>query len=160
MQHYWFGKLRLMLVALAAAFAASTAVAATNVAKPTLKEGVYRVDWNRKVRDLCVDFYTNDDLTARDWQGVMAAQGIVCTLHDVKQSKTKASWIGRCESPSVGKVAKVEYRVVIETFTDGRFAIDTMMSGDQQASIPIRGEPLKGDAAKCTKDTSNFRPWE
>jgi hypothetical protein len=127
--------------------------------KPTLKEGVYRIDWNRKVRDLCVDFYTNDDLTARDWQGVMAAQGIICTLHDVKQTKTKASWIGRCEFPSIGKVAKVEHRVNIETFADGRFEIATVMSGDQQASIPIRGEPLKGDAAKCAKDTANFRPW-
>ena len=35
-------------------------------AKPQLDEGMYRVDWNRKVRDLCIDAYTNEDLTARD----------------------------------------------------------------------------------------------
>jgi hypothetical protein len=131
--------------------------------KPIFKEGVSRVDWNRKVRDLCVDFYTNDDLTARDWQGVLAAHGIICKLHDVKQSKTKASWTGRCEFPSIGKIAKVEHRVRIETFTDGRFEIETVISGDQQATIPIRGEPLReanGAIKACEKDHAPFRPWQ
>ena len=60
---------------------------------PKLKEGAYRVDWNRKVRDLCVDTYSNDDLSARDWQGVMAALGVVCTLTDVREGKrSQLAW--------------------------------------------------------------------
>ena len=54
-------KLRFPLLALVLA-----AISATATAAPKIAEGAYRVDWNRKVRDLCVDNYTNDDLTARD----------------------------------------------------------------------------------------------
>ena len=49
-------------------------------AKPQLAEGMYRVDWNRKVRDLCIDAYTNEDLSARDWQAVLAHQGAICKI--------------------------------------------------------------------------------
>lgn len=156
--------MRSHLIALAVAFVVSlttfATVAAPTNTKPTLKEGVYRVDWNRKVRDLCIDFYTNDDLTAKDWQGVLAAQGVLCKLSDVKSSKTRASWTGKCHHPWVGKVANIEHRVSIETKPDGSFDIVTVISGDMQATIPIRGVPLTGEAAKCNKETPNFRPWQ
>ena len=81
------------------------------LAAPKLKEGAYRVDWNRKVRDLCVDTYSNDDLSARDWQGVMAALGVVCTLTDVRAKASGApagvasarsrAW-GACSASSIG----------------------------------------------------------
>jgi hypothetical protein len=155
-----FSRAALMLIAFGlGAFSAPT-ISAPKDAKPALKEGVYRVDWNRKVRDLCIDFYTNDDLTAKDWQGVLAAQGVLCKLSDVKSSKTRASWTGKCHHPWVGKVANIEHRVSIETKPDGSFDIVTVISGDMQATIPIRGVPLKGEAAKCTKETPNFRPWQ
>ncbi|MGL5003353.1 MAG: hypothetical protein ACRDAM_10485 [Casimicrobium sp.] len=132
-------------------------------AKPTLAEGMYRVDWNRKVRDLCVDFYTAEDLSARDWQGVLAAQGPICTLRDIKETKTEASWIGRCNQPLMGRVIDVEHRVRIKTEKDGSFEIVTVMSGGQQATIPIRGIPIrdeKGKIAKCGEKTEFFRPWQ
>jgi hypothetical protein len=132
-------------------------------AKPTLKEGVYRVDWNRKVRDLCVDFYTNEDLTAKDWQGVLGAQGVLCKLSEVKPGKSRTSWVGACHHPWVGKVANITHRVSLETKTDGSFEVLTVISGDLQATIPIRGEPLRaanGSMAKCEKEHAPFRPWQ
>lgn len=68
-------------------------VASDTLAAPAIVEGAYRVDWNRKVRDMCVDVFTNEDLTARDWQGVMATQGAICKLSDVRDGKREASWI-------------------------------------------------------------------
>jgi hypothetical protein len=128
--------------------------------KPTLKEGVYRVDWNRKVRDLCVDFYTNEDFSARDWQGVLAAQGVFCKLSDVKPGKMRSSWVGACHHPWVGNIT---HRVSVETKKDGSFDILSVISGDLQATIPIRGEPVRtsdGSIAKCEKDHAPFRPWQ
>jgi hypothetical protein len=130
------------------------------VAAPNIPEGMYRVDWNGKVRDLCVDFYTNDDLTARDWQGVMAAQGPICKVSNVKTGKTSASWTGRCSQPWMGRVTQVEHRVSVKVNADGSFDILTTLSGDQQANIPIRGEPLRGTAAKCGAGATMFRPWQ
>ncbi len=132
-------------------------------AKPTLAEGMYRIDWNRKVRDLCVDFYTVEDLSARDWQGVLAAQGPICTLRDVKETKTEASWIGRCNQPLAGRVIDVEHRVTVNTNKDGSFDILTVMSGGMQATIPIRGVPIKdgnGKIVKCGEKAEFFRPWQ
>lgn len=147
-----------------ALYAAQPALASTKLktqaAKPTFKEGVYRVDWNRKVRDLCVDFFTNDDLTARDWQGVLAAQGSICEISDVKSGKTNASWVGKCEQPLAGRVGRITYRISVESHRDGSFDILTKMSGDLTATIPIRGTPLTGAASVCTKDTPAFRPWQ
>lgn len=130
------------------------------LAEPKLKEGAYRVDWNRKVRDLCVDTYSNDDLSARDWQGVMAALGVVCTLTDVREGKRSASWRGVCSQPGMGRVFRIEHRVSVQVNADGSFDILTELSGDQQARIPIRGEPLKGAAAACGPDQAFFRPWQ
>ena len=148
---------RSSLSAMIVAFA-FTAVDAS--ATPKLSEGMYRVDWNRKVRDLCIDKYTNDDLTARDWQGVMAAIGPLCTLSNVKEGRSAASWVGHCNQPWLGRVINTEHRVRVKTNTDGSFDIVTVISGDQQATIPIRGVPLKGDAAKCQADSAFFRPWQ
>lgn len=130
------------------------------LAAPKLKEGAYRVDWNRKVRDLCVDAYSNDDLSARDWQGVMAALGIVCTLTDVREGKRSASWRGVCSQPGMGRVFRIEHKLSVQVNADGSFDILTELSGDQQARIPIRGEPLKGTAAACGPDQAFFRPWQ
>jgi hypothetical protein len=143
--------------------APAASFAATKTAQPTLNEGVYRVDWNRKVRDLCIDVYTNEDFTARDWQGVLAAQGVFCKLSEVKPGKTKASWVGACHHPWVGKVVNITHRVSVETKKDGSFDILSVISGDLQATIPIRGEPVRaadGSITKCEKDHAPFRPWQ
>ena len=129
-------------------------------AKPQLAEGMYRVDWNRKVRDLCVDAYSNEDLTARDWQAVLAHQGAICKLADVRQGKSTASWVGRCNQPGRGTVLNLNYKISIKVNADGSFDFLTILSGDQQASIPIRGERLKGAAASCGPDSEYFRPWQ
>ena len=137
-----------------------TAFSASALAAPKIAEGAYRVDWNRKIRDLCVDNYTNDDLTARDWQGVLAALGSICTLSNVRDGKTEASWTGKCSQPGVGRVLDVKYDVSVKVHNDGSFDILTVISGDQQARIPIRGERLKGAAAACSKEQPFFRPWQ
>ena len=128
-------------------------------AKPQVTEGAYRVDWNRKVRDLCVDVFTNEDLTARDWQGVMATQGALCKLADVREGKREASWTGTCSLPGAGRVLNIQHRVTVKINADGSFDLLTVMTGDQQALIPIRGVPLKADGGKCRKDHEFFRPW-
>ena len=129
-------------------------------AKPQLAEGMYRVDWNRKVRDLCIDAYTNDDLTARDWQAVLAHQGAICKLSDVRKGKAAASWTGICNQPGRGTVLTLIYKISIKLNSDGSFDFLTVLSGDQQATIPIHGERLKGTAARCTPESEYFRPWQ
>lgn len=129
-------------------------------AKPQLAEGMYRVDWNRKVRDLCVDAYTNEDLTARDWQAVQAVGGAICKLADVREGKSTASWTGNCNQPGRGTVMKLTYKINIKVNPDGSFDFLTVLSGDQQATIPVRGERLKGAAAHCAPDSEYFRPWQ
>lgn len=129
-------------------------------AKPQLAEGMYRVDWNRKVRDLCIDAYTNEDLTALDWQAVVAHRGAICKLSDVRGGKSSASWTGRCNQPGRGTVLNLTYKITIKVNPDSSFAFLTLLSGDQQATIPIRGERLSGAAAKCAPDSEYFRPWQ
>ena len=129
-------------------------------AKPQLAEGMYRVDWNRKVRDLCIDAYSNEDLTARDWQGVVAVQGAICKLSDVQEGKSTASWMGSCSQPGRGKVMSLTYKITLKVNPDASFDFLTVLSGDQQATIPIRGERLTGAAAKCAADSEYFRPWQ
>ena len=135
-------------------------ICAEAAAKPQLAEGMYRVDWNRKVRDLCIDAYTNEDLTARDWQAVLAHQGAICKLSDVREGKSTASWTGSCNAPGRGTVMNLIYKVALKVNPDGSFDFVTTLSGDQQASIPIRGEPLRGAAAQCAPDSPYFRPWQ
>ena len=130
------------------------------IAKPQLAEGMYRIDWNRKVRDLCIDAYTNEDLTARDWQAVLGHQGAICKLADVRESKSSASWTATCNQPGRGAIMNLTYRINIKVNADGSFDFLTILSGDQQATIPIRGERLKGAAAKCAPDSEYFRPWQ
>ncbi|TAG84449.1 MAG: hypothetical protein EAZ21_00440 [Betaproteobacteria bacterium] len=130
--------------------------------KPSLPEGMYRVDWNRHVSELCVDHYTNDDWSAKDWQGVLAAQGPICSLHDVRETKTELSWVGKCNQPWVGRVIDVEHRVQARMNRDGSFEISTELSGGLKASIPIRGTPIKGANGKpkpCEPGAKLFRPW-
>ena len=129
-------------------------------AKPQLVEGMYRVDWNRKVRDLCIDAYTNEDLTARDWQAVQAVGGAICKIADVREGKSTASWTGICNQPGRGTVLNLTYKITVKVNPDSSFEFLTALSGDQQATIPIRGERLKGAAAKCAPDSEYFRPWQ
>ncbi len=147
-------------LAVFATCALSALLAVPAAAAPTLKEGAYRIDWNRKLRDLCVDAYSSEDLSARDWQGVMAAQGIVCTLADVREGKREASWRGACSQPGMGRVFRIDYQISVKVKADGSFDILTVLSGDQQARIPIHGEPLAGAAAACTPEQAFFRPWQ
>jgi hypothetical protein len=150
--HIAYKRLPILLLALL--------MCAEATAKPQLAEGMYRVDWNRKVRDLCVDAYTNEDLTARDWQAVQAVGGAICKLSDVRDGKSTASWIGRCNQPGRGTVLNLTYKITLKVNPDNSFDFLTVLSGDQQATIPIRGERLKGEAAKCASDSEYFRPWQ
>jgi len=150
--HIFLKRLTLPLIALL--------ISAESFAKPQLPEGMYRVDWNRKVRNLCVDAYTNEDLTARDWQGVVAVQGAICTLSDVRESTSTASWTGICSQPGRGSIMRLNYKITVKVNPDDSFDFLTVLSGDQQATIPIRGERLKGSAAKCAPDSEYFRPWQ
>ena len=144
----------LVLTLLTSSFVAEAALAA-----PQISEGAYRVDWNRKVRDMCVDVFTNEDLTARDWQGVMAAQGALCKLSEVREGKREASWTGACSMPGAGRVLSIKHRVTVKIHADGSFDLLTVMTGDQQATIPIRGERLKADGGKCNKEHEFLRLW-
>jgi hypothetical protein len=146
---------------LGAAIAAMALVASGNsLAAPQINEGLYRVDWNRKVRDMCVDVFTNEDLTAKDWQGVMAAQGALCKLSEVRVGKREASWTGTCNQPGAGRVLNIKHRVTVKINADGSFDLLTVMTGDQQAVIPIRGEPIKANGAKCGKEHEFLRLWQ
>ena len=129
-------------------------------AAPQIAEGAYRVDWNRKVRDMCVDAFTNEDLTARDWQAVMATQGALCRLSNVREGKREASWTGMCSMPGAGRVLNIQHRVTVKINVDGSFDLLTVMTGDQQATIPIRGERLKAGDDKCSKAHEILRLWQ
>lgn len=139
--------------------ATSFLVSGEALAAPQIAEGAYRVDWNRKVRDMCVDVFTNEDLTARDWQGVMATQGALCKLSKVREGKRESSWTGRCSQPGAGRVLTIQHRVTVKINADGSFDLLTVMTGDQQASIPIRGDRLKADGGKCTPAHEFLRLW-
>ena len=141
-------------------FITSALGASQTVAAPQIAEGAYRVDWNRKVRDMCVDVFTNEDLTARDWQGVMAAQGALCKLSDVREGRRESSWTGRCNQPGAGRVLSIQHRVTVKINADGSFDLLTVMTGDQQATIPIHGEPLKASGGKCTAEHEFLRLWQ
>ena len=140
---------------------AAIALLASNhaLAAPYIAEGAYRVDWNRKVRDVCVDVFTSEDLTARDWQAVMATQGAICKLSKVREASRAASWIGACNQPGAGRVQNITHRVTVKINADGSFDLLTVMTGDQQAVIPIRGERLTADGGKCSKDHEFLRLW-
>ena len=143
------------IICLALAWLTTDALAA-----PQIAEGAYRVDWNRKVRDLCVDVFTNEDLTARDWQGVMATQGALCTLSNVREGKRESSWTGMCSMPGAGRVLNIQHRVTVKINADGSFDLLTVMTGDQQATIPIHGERLKLDGGKCSNEHEFLRLWQ
>ncbi len=130
------------------------------LAAPYIAEGAYRVDWNRKVRDLCVDVFTNEDLTAKDWQGVMATQGSLCKLSEVREGKHAASWTGMCNQPGAGRVLNIKHRVTVKINADGSFDLLTVMTGDQQAVIPIRGVPITANGGKCSKEHEFLRLWQ
>ena len=133
-------KLRFPLLALVLA-----AISATATAAPKIAEGAYRVDWNRKIRDLCVDNYTNDDLTARDWQGVLGALGSICTLSNVREGKTDASWTGKCSQPGVGRVLDVKYDVSVKVNANGSDPFSrsaTSFSSSSSADSKVFGADL------------------
>ena len=142
-------------------FAIALAIQASQAsAAPTIPEGSYRVDWNNKVRDLCVDYFTNEDLNARDWQAVMAAQGALCKVQDVRVTKNESSWTGRCNQPGAGRVLHINHRVTVKIHPNGSFDLLTVMTGDQQAVIPIRGDRLKDLDGQCMKFHELLRLWQ
>ena len=144
-----------IVIAAIALLVSGHALAALQIA-----EGAYRVDWNRKVRDMCVDVFTNEDLTARDWQAVMATQGALCQLSGVREGKRAARWTGVCSMPGAGRVLNIQHRVTVKINGDGSFDLLTVMTGDQQATIPIRGERLTADGGKCTQEHDFLRLWK
>jgi len=142
------------LIAACAAFGASLAAPAG----PQIKPGVYRVDVNGKLRELCVDEIGNGELSAAGWKDRLGDQGVRCSLHDRKQTRDSASWTGRCSAPGMGKVFNTEHRVTVKLNADGSFDLLTVLSGDLQARIPVRGERVAG--ATCDSQQDVFRPWQ
>lgn len=137
------------------------------VASPLPSAGAYRIDLNGKVRDLCVDEIGLGELSAKGWQSRLADQGVRCTLHDQKRGRQSASWTGRCSAPGMGKVFNTEHRVSVQINADGSFELLTLLSGDLQARIPVRGEPKavspagqKPRPADCDSQLDTFRPWQ
>lgn len=145
--------------AFSVAILSSAVVASQALAAPQIPEGAYRVDWNRKVRDMCVDVFTNEDLTARDWQAVMATQGALCKLSEVREGTRESTWTGRCNMPGAGRVLNIQHRVTVKIHANGSFDLLTEMTGDQQATIPIRGIPLQAGGGKCGKEHEFLRLW-
>jgi hypothetical protein len=148
------GVLTIALLAGASQAASSNAVA--------LKPGAYRVDLNGKVRELCVDEITIAEFNAKGWQARLAEQGVHCELFNVKaatRSKLNALWSGRCSSPGMGKVFTTRHDVTIKADADSFNAL-TLLSGDLQARIPMRGERLLENKGQCTSQHDTFRPWQ
>lgn len=129
-------------------------------AAPQLAPGAYRIDVNGKVRDLCVDEIANGELSPKGWQSRLADQGVRCTVHDVKVAGQTASWTGRCSAPGMGKVFNTRYQISVKVAPDQRFELHTVLSGDLQATIPVRGERLTGGNGGCTSQHDTFRPWQ
>jgi hypothetical protein len=129
-------------------------------AAPQLTPGAYRIDVNGKVRELCVDEIANGELSAKGWQSRLADQGVRCTLHDVKNTKQTASWTGLCSAPGMGKVFNTRHQVSVKINPDRSFELQTELSGDLQAKIPVRGERLAEGNGACTSQHDTFRPWQ
>ena len=129
-------------------------------AAPQLTPGAYRVDVNGKVRELCVDEIANREISPKGWQSRLADQGVRCSLHGVKSSKTAASWVGQCSAPGMGKVFNTRYQVSVKISPDASFEMQTLLSGDLHAKIPVRGERLAEGNGACTSQHDTFRPWQ
>lgn len=129
-------------------------------AAPQLAVGAYRVDVNGKVRALCVDEIANGELSAKGWQSRLADQGVRCSLHDVRSAKQAASWTGRCSAPGMGKVFNTRHQVSVKVNPDQSFELQTQLSGDLQATIPVRGVRLTEGKGACTSQHDTFRPWQ
>ena len=139
------------------------ALAATSIpahAAPQLASGAYRIDVNGKVRDLCVDEISNGELSAKGWQSRLADQGVRCSLHAVKNTKRMASWTGQCSAPGMGKVFNTRHLVSVKVNPDQSFELQTQLSGDLQATIPVRGTRLTEGKGACTSQHDTFRPWQ
>lgn len=129
-------------------------------AAPQLTPGAYRIDVNGKVRDLCVDEIANGEISAKGWRARLTDQGVRCTLSHVKTSKVTASWAGHCSAPGMGKVYETHYQVSVKVNADQSFEILTLLSGDLQAKIPVRGVRLTEGNGACTSQHDTFRPWQ
>jgi hypothetical protein len=129
-------------------------------AAPQLASGAYRIDVNGKVRELCVDDIANSELSAKGWQSRLADQGVRCSLHDVKHTKLASSWTGRCSAPGMGKVFNTQHQVNVKVNPDQSFELETRLSGDLQATIPVRGVRLTEGKGACTSQHDTFRPWQ
>jgi len=134
--------------------------AAAAHAAPQLTPGAYRIDVNGKVRELCVDEIANREISPRGWQSRLADQGVRCSLHDVKSSKIAASWNGQCSAPGMGKVFNTRYQVSVKISPDTSFELQTLLSGDLQAKIPVHGVRLTEGSGACTSQHDTFRPWQ
>ena len=144
----------------ALASAASLALTVAVHAAPQIAPGAYRIDVNGSVRTLCADEIANAELSARGWRERLAEQGVRCDLSDVKTRGTDASWRGRCSAPGMGKVLQTQHQVSVRVNTDKSFDLLTVLTGDLQARIPVRGERLTVNGGRCTSEHDTFRPWK
>jgi hypothetical protein len=155
------------LIALTIAVSTSTtAVAKASlglVAPLKIKPGAYRVDLNGKVRDQCVHEISNGELYAKGWQTRLSEQGVRCTLANVRtisDSARQISWTGHCSAPGMGKVFATRHDVLVKINADDSFDLLTLISGDLQARIPVRGVRLTENGGACTSQHDTFRPWQ
>jgi hypothetical protein len=125
-----------------------------------IKPGAYRIDLNGKIRDLCVDEIGNGELSAKGWQARLAEQGVRCQLSNVRRKDSQLSWTGTCSAPGMGKIFETRHDVFVKINADRSFDILTLLSGDLQARIPVRGSPITESGVACTSQHDTFRPWQ
>ena len=139
------------------------ALACASHAATAITPGAYRIDVNGKIRELCVDQISNDELSAKGWQQRLSEQGVRCTLQNAKQGVVAAAvtkgWSASCTAPGMGKVYNTTYRVSLKVNADQSFEITTLLSGDLQAKILIVGQRLLVGGGACTSQHETFRPW-
>jgi hypothetical protein len=122
--------------------------------------GAYRIDVNGKVRELCVDEIGLKELNANGWKARLSEQGVRCALSNIRGKGAISSWTGTCAAPGMGKIFETRHDVSVKISDDGSFDVLTLLSGDLQARIPVRGERLSTGATGCSSHHDTFRPWQ
>jgi hypothetical protein len=145
----------------AAFLIALTAAQFTHAARQSrIAPGAYRIDVNGKVRELCVDEIGLKELNAYGWKARLGEQGVRCALSNMQSRGAISSWTGTCSAPGMGKIFETRHDVSVKISGDGSFDVLTLLSGDLQARIPVRGERLSTGANGCNSHHDTFRPWQ
>lgn len=75
----------------------------------------------------------------------------------MRAGKRESRWLGRCNMPGAGRALYIQHRVTVKINADGSFDLLTVMTGDQQATIPIHGVRLTALGGKCSGEHEFLR---